>query len=279
MNISVNVICRKDKINKSNSAPVHIRFTQNRKIRYISKGVTVNIEDWDFERNEVKRSIPDAKHIHFQIETKLQEYEKRIKRLDALDMAVTLDNVLETNGRKVNCTVAEFFSRVIKQLESVEKYGSVSKHRYCLSLLSQFRSTDVRFDEIDYSFLTDFETFLINRGNKSNSIATKFTVLKSVYNKAIAEGIFVPKINPFLKFKIGRLWKPTRKRAITEEDVHKLITLELPDNRSPNMELGRDVFCSLTSWQESILKTFQPCAGAIFKTDESILPDTRRVRR
>lgn len=157
-------------------------------------------------------------------------------------MAVTLDNVLETNGRKVNCTVAEFFSRVIKQLESVEKFGSASKHRYCLSLLSKFRSTDVRFDEIDYTFLTDFETFLVRRGNKSNSIATKFAVLKSVYNKAIAEGIFVPKINPFLKFKIGRLWKPTRKRAITKEDIHKLITLELPDNRSAYMELGRDVF-------------------------------------
>ena len=130
-----------------------------------------------------------------------------------MEVPVTLDNVLETDGRRVYCTIAEYFRRTITQLESVGKIGSASKHKVTFSLLQQFRSTNIRFDEITVGYLRDFELFLMKKGNKSNSIATKFSVLKAVYNKALAEGIFTTPHSPFLQFKIGRLWTATRKRA------------------------------------------------------------------
>ena len=46
-------------------------------------------------------------------------------------------------------------------------------------------------------YLRNLEMHLINKGNASNSIATKFSVFKAVYNRAIADGIFEPKDNPF----------------------------------------------------------------------------------
>ncbi|WP_196017109.1 Arm DNA-binding domain-containing protein [Alistipes senegalensis] len=47
MNISINAVFRKDRLNSQNAAPVHLRLTQNRKLKHISTGVTLNINEWD----------------------------------------------------------------------------------------------------------------------------------------------------------------------------------------------------------------------------------------
>lgn len=91
--------------------------------------------------------------VQLRIYEQIEKYDKRIKRLEALEVPVTLDNVLETEGRRVYCTIAEYFRRTIAQLESVGKIGSASKHKVTFSLLQQFRSTHIRFNEITVGYL------------------------------------------------------------------------------------------------------------------------------
>lgn len=135
-----------------------------------------------------------------------------------MELEVSFDNLLETHGKRVNCTLQDYFQQTIDGLESLGKYNSVSKHRSTLSLLNQFRKSGIRFDEIDLTLLRDFELFLRRKGNNGNTMTTKFALIKAIYNKASAEEIFIPKSNPFAKFKVGSLWMNTRKRAITKED-------------------------------------------------------------
>ena len=181
MTINVNAIFRKDKIKSNNTAPIHIRFTLNRKIRYVSTGVTIHISKWDFENQRIKDNSPEMQELQYRIDTKLNEYRRKIKRLEALEVEVTLDNLLETNGRKINCTVGEYLKQTIERLETLGKYGSASKHRSLLSRLSEFRSLNIRFDEIDLAYLRDFELFLRKEGNTTNSIATKYAILQCLY--------------------------------------------------------------------------------------------------
>ena len=239
MSVSINAICRKDRINQNRTTNIYLRFTVNRRSRYVSTGINIPADDWDFDTQTLKTQNPA---VQLRIYEQIEKYDKRIKRLEALEVPVTLDNVLETDGRRVYCTIAEYFRRTIAQLESVGKIGSTSKHKVTFSLLQQFRSTNIRFDEITVGYLRDFELFLMKKGNKSNSIATKFSVLKAVYNKALAEGIFTTPHSPFLQFKIGRLWTATRKRAIRKEDVHRLMQAEIPADGSAYLDFARDIF-------------------------------------
>lgn len=108
MKINMQVICRKDRVTKDRRAPVFIRFTKNRKVRYISTGVAVRIDDWDFENQCIRSDSPEMQSIQFQIDSKVEDYRRRMRRLEALEVEVTLDNLLETNGRKFNCTVGEY---------------------------------------------------------------------------------------------------------------------------------------------------------------------------
>ena len=239
MSVSINAICRKDRINQNRTTNIYLRFTVNRRSRYVSTGINIPADDWDFDTQTLKTQNPA---VQLRIYEQIEKYDKRIKRLEALEVPVTLDNVLETDGRRVYCTIAEYFRRTIAQLESVGKIGSASKHKVTFSLLQQFRSTNIRFDEITVGYLRDFELFLMKKGNKSNSIATKFSVLKAVYNKALAEGIFTTPHSPFLQFKIGRLWTATRKRAIRKEEVQRLMQAEIPADGSAYLDFARDIF-------------------------------------
>ena len=205
--------------------------------------VADRIDDWDFENQCIRSDSPEMQSIQFQIDSKVEDYRRRMRRLEALEVEVTLDNLLETNGRKFNCTVGEYLRQTIRRLKESGKYGSASKHQSLLARLSQFRSPNIRFEEIEFAYLQDFEFFLRKAGNTDNSIATKFAIFKAAYNKALAEGVFVQKVNPFAKYKVGSLWTKTRKRAITKEEVQKLAALEITsEGRTDYTELARDIF-------------------------------------
>ena len=221
------VILRKDVIYKNNTSPLCLLFFHDNRKKSVGLGVAVAREYWDAEAQKVKENCPDRDDIQFQITAKIKEYEKKIKKLEALEIPVTFETLFETIGKRLDCTVGDYFKQIIDRLEKVEKYGSASKHKVTLALMAQFRSVNMRFEELDLTYLREFEIFLRQRGNVSNSLATKFSVLKAVYNKAVSEGVFVPKSNPFQQFKVGSLWTNTRKRAITKEDIHRLIELDL----------------------------------------------------
>lgn len=224
--MTINIVCRKDAINRNRLAPLALVFTHDRRRKFVGLGISVALEHWDFEKQQPTADCPDGAEIRFQITSKIREYEKKIKKLEVLEIPVTFDTLFEQNGKRINCTVGDYFKQIIDRLEKVEKYGSAS---------------NMRFEELDLTYLREFEIFLRQRGNVSNSLATKFSVLKAVYNKAVSEGVFIPKSNPFQQFKVGSLWTNTRKRAITKEDIHKLIELDLSE-RDFYTQLAKDIF-------------------------------------
>lgn len=242
--MTIKVIQRKDLIKADGTCPLFIRFTHERKVKYVGLGVSVKPNYWCDQTQKITIDCQNHKEQQLIIDTKLAEYDKKIKRLEALDIPVNLDTLLETKSRyRPNQTVAEYFDKVISDFERSGKLSTASKYYFCLSSLKKFRSMDITFDRIDKIFLREFEQYLRDRGLSSNTIATKFTNLKSVYNKALEDGIFTAKENPFAKFRVGKLWTKTRKRAITKEDILRLKNLELSkDSHYGYKELSRDIF-------------------------------------
>ena len=178
-----------------------------------------------------------------QITAKRLEIEKKIQRLEALDTEVSFDTLFGQKSRYINCTVSEYFQQQIDYLKNIGKVGSAVKYTSCKHLLERCGLGRKRFEQIDVQYLQDFEAFLIRKGNTSNSIATKFSVLRAVYNKAVKHKVFAETENPFKQYNVGRFWKPTRKRAITKEDVQRIQSLELPASTEVySTAFARDIF-------------------------------------
>ena len=167
--MTINAVCRKGAIDRNHLAPLVLVFTHDRRRKFVGLGISEALVHWDFDKQQPTADCPDRAEIQFQITSKIREYEKKIKKLEVLEIPVTFDTLFEQNGKRINCTVGEYFKQIIERLEKVEKYSSASKHKVTLVLVSQFRSVNMRFDELDLTYLREFEIFLSQKGNVNNS--------------------------------------------------------------------------------------------------------------
>ena len=241
--MNIRIVQKRERVYNDGRCPLFLRFSHNRQNKYITTGIAVLPEHWDNDTQLILNGCPDNKALNGQITKKLEEYRKQIRKLEILEIEVNFDTLFGAKSKRINCTVSDYFSQQVEHMRSIGKIGTALKYGCCLTLLSKCNPVNIRFEQIDMNYLRNFETYLLTKGNMSNSIASKFSVFKAVYNKAIADGVFEPKDNPFNRFKVGKYWKPTRKRAISKEDVLKIKALELPeDNRSFYLRFARDIF-------------------------------------
>ncbi|HUN13407.1 MAG TPA: site-specific integrase [Alistipes sp.] len=237
-------IIRKDVIYKNNTSPLCIQFLHDGRKKTIGLGISIAHEYWNAEAQKVTDDCPDRDNIQFQITAKIKEYNKKIQRLEALDIPITFDTLFETNkSRHAGITIEDGFKAEIERLESLGKINSATKHKYALQVLDGYKSVKTALEAIDLNYLKGLELYLRQRGNKDNSIATRFAIFKAIYNKAVKEGKVAVKQNPFTLFQVGSLWAKTRKRAIDKDDIQRLIDLEITEgHKTEYRRLARNLF-------------------------------------
>ena len=234
MGTTIRLIQRIDKVNRKGLAPILLRLTENRKSRFISTGVSIPISDWD-SKNQCIRPTSNYAEYQFTLDRVKQEQFRGVVLEDA--------RTIERSRASIKQTIEERFEHEIQTLVGQGKIGTAVKYKGCASLLSQAGLLSIRISSIDRSFLDTFLQFLIKKGNKSNSIATKFSVLRAVWNKAKADGIRMPEQDPFLQFHVGKFWTATKKRSLTKEEVLIVRGCQLDFDPSPSsVSFARDIF-------------------------------------
>lgn len=101
-------------------------------------------------------------------------------------------------------------------MESLGKINSATKHKYALQVLDGYKSVKTALEAIDLDHLKGLELYLRQRGNKDNSIATRFAIFKAIYNKAVKEGKVTVKQNPFTLFRVSSF---QAKEAVFEQPL------------------------------------------------------------
>ena len=237
-------ILRKDVIYKNNTSPLCIQFLHDGRKKTIGLGISVACAYWNAEAQKVTDDCPDRDNIQFQITAKIKEYSKKIQRLEALDIPVNFETLFDAKpARSVRITIEDGFKTEIERLESLGKINSATKHKYALQVLDGYKPTTMALEAIDLDYLKGLELYLRQRGNKDNSIATRFAIFKAIYSKAVKEGKVAVKQNPFTLFQVGSLWVKTRKRAIDKDDIQRLIDLEIAEGHTTEYRrLAKDLF-------------------------------------
>ena len=242
--MKIKTICRSEIIYKNGKSPLAIRFTHQRAHKLVSLGISVEPHYWDKEAEMLTADCPDRAALQSKIDGTLTGFQKKIKRLEALDIPVNFDTLFEVKTAHIaGITIKQGFNEEIERLESLGKIHSATKHRYALQVLEGYKPTSMAMKAIDLDYLKGLELYLRKRGNKDNSIATRFAIFKAIYNKAVKEGRIETKQNPFSLYQVGSLWAKTRKRAIDKEDIQRLINLEITEGHTTEYrQLARDLF-------------------------------------
>lgn len=203
-----------------------LRVTKDRKRKYVSLGISVNPEHWDFSQNRPKGDCPNREYIELLIADKIKEYSAKIIELKATNQEFTSTTLVEKVcvNRVNRKTVEEIFTTHINQLiASGRKSYALSIRQLYNSLIEFNRHLDIPFAEIDVAWLRRYEAFLRERRLAENTIGIRFRTLRSIYNVAIEENAVSAELYPFKKFKVSKLHQETAKRALSKEDVEKVL--------------------------------------------------------
>ena len=224
-----------------------LRLTQNRKRKYLSLGMSVEERFWDFKKNTPKRNCPDRDAILSVIERKSKQYREQITQFKVEGKDYTLETLVqrvENPVRQMN--FGEYLDCLIQQLKEENRLGYAESFKGLKSSLILYcDSLDFQFTHIDQQWLKGYEMFLIRSGKKENTIGIRFRSLRVIYNKAVSEKLVKREYYPFDDFKVSKFHEQTMKRAISKEDIKRIIELDLrtvTTYHSPYLSLGRDLF-------------------------------------
>lgn len=229
----ISILCYKSKTLANGAHPLMIRLCKDGKKKYVGLGVSVLPQFWDFEKNKPKRNCPNKIMIDKLIASKMAEYNALVVDMMAERKEYTprlLAQAIEQKNQ--GRTVAEMYNRLFAEMKDAERLGNLAVYKYSFnSLMSYTRNKlDIPFRDIDCLWLKRYEEWLHARGCKDTTISQLFRTLRSVFNKAIEQEVINQDAYPFNRFKINKFDIHTEKRAISKEEVQKILALDLSDS-------------------------------------------------
>lgn len=222
---TVDVVCYKYTLLKNNELPLKIRVCKNRKTRYVSIGLSIKEEHWDFTKNHPKPNCPNREQLEKLIANKISEIKAQIVELKASDKEFTATSLVQTvSSSSKSVSVGELFQEHLKYLVEMKRTGYMLSIKQTFNSLVAFSSSlDIPFSDIDVAWLRRYETWLRKQGKSENTIGIRFRNLRMIYNLAIEKGVVKKEYYPFSSYKVSRLHKDTAKRAIQKEDIRAVI--------------------------------------------------------
>ena len=213
-----------------------IRLCKDGKKKYVSLGVAVLPQFWDFEKNKPKRNCPNKIVIDKLIASKMAEY-------NALVVDMMVERKEYTPRSLAQAVEQKTQGRTVAEMKKMERLGNLAVYKYSFnSLMSYTRNKlNIPFREIDCVWLKRYEEWLHARGCKDTTISQLFRTLRSVFNKAIEQDVIKQDAYPFNRFKINKFDIHTEKRSISKEEVQRILALELSDSGF-YMGLAKDLF-------------------------------------
>lgn len=204
-----------------------LRVTKDRKRKYVSLGISVNPENWDFSKNQPKAECPNREYIELLIADKLKEYSAKIVELKATNQEFTSTTLVEKVcvNRVNRKTVGDLFKAHINSLTSSGRKSYALSIKQLYNSLIEFNGhLDIPFAEMDIAWLRRYEAFLRRKGLAENTIGIRFRTLRSIYNVAIEEDAVSAELYPFKKLKVSKLHQETAKRALSKEDIERVLS-------------------------------------------------------
>lgn len=178
----------KRKQRKNGEIPIYLRFTENRKTRYLSTGIAVQEDQWNPKKQEVRKSHPlsvryNNEITNFRIKA---EGEKSELRQDGELDTNTLKERLRFDKTK---SIAEFGNEYREKLKSNERFWEYRHFGVLLNDLEKMGLLDLPVARVDHQLIEQLKDYLFNDvGNANNTVRKKLQRFKGMIKEAIQQG-------------------------------------------------------------------------------------------
>ena len=200
-------------------------YLEGGKKRYVSLGISIKAELWDFKANQPKAKCPNRERIILLINDKINEIQKAAldKKIAGKDFTATT-LIESTTNRTTNKTVGEYYLTYIQNLKKEKRirYAGMLEVSYN-SFIKFNKHLDIPFSDIDVAWLKRYELWMKEQNLSVSTISTRVRHLRAVFNLAIAEHSIKNDCYPFHSYKVSKLNRQTVKRALSKQDILKVM--------------------------------------------------------
>tara|TARA_R110000764_G_scaffold240089_1_gene342324 strand:- start:97005 stop:98258 length:1254 start_codon:yes stop_codon:yes gene_type:complete len=235
---------RKNAKNKDGLYPIVVRIFHKRQ-SLIRTGYYSSIKGWDTRNSRLRKSAIANKNLDCDaVNHELAEKVYKAKEL-ANELGPSIDR-LDVNGfielikdkwdqnkgseirKKIEnrISITSWGNVLVQRKMNSNSPGTARWYKDSIKALKKFKDgQDVLLYDITVSFLRDFESHHLGKGNCRNTIGMYLRAIRSIYNSAIEEDQFAPIKNAFKHYKIPTSTR-TKKRTVSKEKLNNIKMLD-----------------------------------------------------
>ncbi|MBW6501247.1 MAG: site-specific integrase [Bacteroidales bacterium] len=216
----------------SNERTLLMRITVNRK--HIRLNLMYSVAPGHFNpkgkaSKYIRSSHPEHARINNYLEDKILQAKEIVTKLEKEGKSVTPQIIRSKMTQPKTCDLFVFCENLKNELLKRGDAGTYKKYRTILgSLKEHVKKPELYFDEIDGKFLSEYQEFLKKQEKEQTTIHAYVGRIRSLFNKAIRQGLIEPTTNPFSNYRIkqGKVLKD----RLTENEIIKIEELDLPES-------------------------------------------------
>ena len=216
------------------TCPIILKITNNRCLTEKFIGHAVKPEDWDEIDRIVKKTHPNSVRINHLILKKITEVSSIILDADNNDLHLTKKQikhkVKHQNKSSFNSVAEEHLSDLLK----LKKFNQHSGENPRVNHFKNFiENEDISFQNITTYLLKKFMIYLkADKNLGDRSVMNCLIVIRTIFNKAINEGLVESKNYPFGPGKIQIKLIESRKVGLNETEIKMIEEADLSSNKS-----------------------------------------------
>ena len=195
------------------TSPIMISVCKDGKRKYVATGISCLPNDWDSKKNELKKSVKNAKAMNLIIRQKYNAIITKELDLIAQNIPYNIDDLIASI--KIDNSNKFLLSDLLKQYteHKKSKHATIVSYQYTLSILKEYNVThinDINTDVVD--------NIVYNSGLKDTSIRLVIDNIKALMNFAVKNKLI--KENPIKGYNGNKKMNfETKKRALSYQQI------------------------------------------------------------
>lgn len=234
MGFTTKILLNKTRVKNDGTYPLVLRITYYRKIVKLPLDYCIKEKDWNEKTQQIRTSSKVTSNV-----TRLNNILKNkqatiFDKISILDMSGELSNMttrdlkelLSNSNTDEKITVYSFIDKLTDEKKELGKKGTALTYQDVKRKLQSIFGSELRwFEQIDYKALKKIELIHISNGGKLGGLGVSLRTLRSIYNRAIKEGLVSADHYPFKDYKIKS--SETERKALSESDFNSFKNLDL----------------------------------------------------
>ncbi|HBZ35292.1 MAG TPA: hypothetical protein DEO33_02540 [Rikenellaceae bacterium] len=227
---------RKNEVDKSGKVNIKIRVHHNGKTRYIGTRFYVKPSQFSVQKGRVLKSHQMSAFINAELKKLEANYESKLVASDDTEKISVKEVVSRLRKKYKVVNLIDLFDEVIKSFQSAGSSTSWTYTTTKSALIKYWGSSFLPVTEVDEAFLKGFMNSRIAEGKSINGTVLSLANIRSVFNKAIDNGVILADMYPFRKFKFSGV--KTSKRTLSVSQLKTMLQAKL----DPKEKVAVDMF-------------------------------------